>query len=161
MITLSHDQRFHWLEPFAFARARAAATPSGSRLPLVLLFSVLLSLPLVLADTPENTRDIGVVALFAVGGALVIAYLLMPWASRLPNGVLVASDRIVIGREVIPFSQIQHAVVGTSMMGGKEFPVLSFVTKPGQSYLFGLGRKVNPKELSEFLERAGVREPQA
>lgn len=161
MIKLSNDQRFHWFEPLAFARARAAVTPSGSKLPFVLLLSVLLAVPLLFAGLPEGAREIGFVVLFAVGGAMLITYVLVPLVSRLPNHVLVASDRIVIGREVIPFIQIQHAVVGTMKLGDRTFRVLTFRTRTGQDYLFGLGRNVDSRELAGFLERVGVREPSA
>jgi len=161
LIKLSHDQRFYWSEPFAFSRARAAATPDGSKLPFALLLSALFAVPLLLVGLPEGAGEIGLVLLFAVGGAMLITYLLFPLASRLPNGVLVASDRIVIGREAIPFIQIEHAVVGTMKLGDRTFPVLTFKTRAGQEYLFGLGRKVDARELAGFLEGVGVREPSA
>ena len=161
MIKLARDQPFHWFEPFAFSRARAAATHGASKLPLLLLFSALLAAPLVLADTPENLSDIGLVAVFAIGMALVITYLFIPIFSRLPNDVLVESDRIVIGRESVPFFDIQYAIVGTSAIGGKEFSVLTFRTKGGQDHMYGLVRKVSAKELAYCLDRSGVREPQA
>ena len=159
LIKLSHDQRFHWFEPLAFARARAAATPGVSKLPYVLLLSVLLAVPLLLVGLPEGAEEIGFIVLFAAGGAVLIAYLLVPLVSYLPNDVLVASDRIVIGREVISFLQIEHAVVGTMKVGERTFPVLTFKTRAGRDYVFGLGRKVNAGELAGFLERVGVREP--
>jgi hypothetical protein len=159
LIKLSYDQRFHWSEPFAFARARAAVAPSGSKVPHVLLFATLLSVPLLLAEFPENAGDVAFIALFAIGGALLFAYLLVPLASRLPNDVLVTSDKIIVGREAITFLEIEHAIVGTMLLRDRTFPVLTFRTRAGQDYVFGLGRKVDPRELAGFLARVGIREP--
>jgi hypothetical protein len=159
MIKLSHDQRFHWFESFAFARARAAATPGGSKVPLFFIMAILFCVPLVLADFPESVADIGMVAAFAIGGALLVAFVLLPLVSRLPNDILITSDRIVIAREGFAFDQIEHAVVGTTTIGGREFQVLSFRTRVGQNHLYGLGRRVSAADLAAFLKRVGVSEP--
>lgn len=81
--------------------------------------------------------------------------------SRVPNSVLVAADRIAVGREITPFSQIQSAVVGTARVDGTEHRVFTFRTKDGREYLYGVGRKINSEQLAAFLQQSGVREPQA
>ena len=93
--------------------------------------------------------------------ALSITYVLIPLASRLPNDVLVTTNAIVVGGVGIPFTQIEHAIVGSTTVGGREFHVLTFKTKAGQNYLYALGRKVNPVELTKFLEGVGLHEPRA
>ena len=119
-----------------------------------------LALVLIASSFPESVRDWALIGLVAGGGAALLG-ILLPFAFRLPADVMVASNRIVIGREAILFSQIESAIVGTSIIGGKLFPVLSFSTKSGATYLFGLGRKIDPRELRAYLIEAGVPEPKA
>lgn len=152
---------FRWQEPWAFARAKAANSSSGSKPLLLLIFTVLLCIPLLLADLPDNAADVGLIAVFAVAGAFFVVFALIPLASRIPNTVIVARDRIIVGKESVPFSEIEHAVVGTAKIGEQKFPVISIRTRHGFVYLYGLGPKVNPQALADFLSKAGVREPQA
>ena len=157
---ISHDQRFYWTEPFAFASARARATTQGNRLPLFAIVAALLAIALVAADPPSILSDFALIAVFAIGLALLIAYPGTWLFSRLPNSVLVAADRVVIGRETIPLTQIQSAIVGTTRMGRMDYPVFVFRTKDGREQLYGLSGKVDPAQLSRFFEGAGIREPQ-
>lgn len=164
MINFARDQKFHWFEPFAFARARAASAVSAQgsdKLILMVALAILLPVPLLAAGLPDTPGQIGFFAASALGGAAFFAYIFIPLATHLPNDVLVTSDRIVIGRECVPFSEIVYAIVGTTVLNGQTFPVLTFRTSEGQEYLYGLGRKVELKKLAEFLDRAGVREPRA
>ena len=158
---MSRDQRFYWTEPFAFAKARARAAAPGNRLLLVIVLAGLLALALVAADPPTSSRDLALVALFSVTPALLISYPGMWLFSRIPNSVLVAADRIVVGREVTPFAQVQSAIVGTTRIGGMEHRIFTFRTKDGREYLYGIGRKVKAEQLATFLHQVGIREPQA
>lgn len=158
---MSRDQRFHWTEPFAFARARARASRGGNPLLLFVIFALLMSVVLLAVAVPDSTRDLAGLLAISLGTAFLIAFPGMWLLSRLPNSVLVASDRIAIGRTVIPMSDIQSAVVGTTTFGHTQFPVVTFRTITGQCYLFGLGRKINSHALADFLQQRGVREPQA
>src|SRR3546814_12371492 len=117
---MSHDQRFFWTEPFAFAQARACSASTGNRLLLATVLAGLLAIALVTADPPVSIRDFALVALFSVAPALLISYPGMWVFSRLPNSVLIATDRIAVGREVTPFAQVQSAIVGTTRLGGVE-----------------------------------------
>ena len=157
---MSHDQRFRWTEPFAFARARARETAEGSKLSLFAIVAVLLAIALVAADPPSVPSDFALIAILSIGLALLIAYPVTWLFSRLPNSVLVAADRVVIGREIIPLTQIQSAIVGTTRMDGTDHPVFVFRTKDGREQMYGLSGKVDPIQLSKFFEGAGIREPQ-
>jgi len=158
---MSRDQRFYWTEPFAFARARARSAESENKLLLFVILAGLLALALVAADPPTSSGDFALVALFSVTPALLIAYPGMWLFSRIPNSVLVAADRIAVGREVTPLAQVQSAIVGTTRMNGTEHRVFTFRTKDGREYLYGIGHKVSSEQLAAFLQQAGVREPQA
>ena len=157
---MSRTQLFYWTEPFAFSRARAREQPSQSRLRLFAFVALAFALMLGIGDVPENLSDVGLILLFSVPPALLIAYPGMWLVSRMPNSVLIEPDRIVAGQETIQLKQIESAIVGTTPMGGKVFPVLTFSTKSGRSYLFALSKKVDSNELLRFLKRAGIREPQ-
>jgi hypothetical protein len=160
LIKLARDQKFHWLEPFAFARARARSEPTLPFLPIAALLSLLFALPLLASRFPKNVADLGLLCAVAVGsGALVAA--LMPLLSRLPNDVMVAPDRVVVGRTVTKFADIKHFVVGTMAIEQRQFPVFTFETKAGQRFIYGMSPKVSPVELANFLEQAGLREPLA
>lgn len=158
---MSRDQRFYWTEPFAFAQARARSAASGSKLLLVVILAVLLALALMAADPPSGFRDFALVALFSVTPALLIAYPGMWLFTRIPNSVLVAADRIAVGRRVTPLAQVRSAIVGTTRMDGMEHRVFIFQTKDDREYQYGLGGKVSSEQLAAFLQQAGVREPQA
>ncbi|WP_374602238.1 hypothetical protein [Arenimonas sp.] len=160
MIKLARDQKFWWLEPFAFARARRGRMPGMNTPALAIILSVLFGVPLFLVAFPDSSAELAVICLIAGISGLTTA-LTLPWITQLPNDVMIASDRIVLGRDVVPFDQISHALVGETMLAGRSFRVLSFTTKSGRSYLFGLSRKVDSKELEAFLRQAGVREPAA
>src|SRR3546814_9402740 len=67
---MSHDQRFFWTEPFAFAQARACSASTGNRLLLATVLAGLLAIALVTADPPVSIRDFALVALFSVAPAL-------------------------------------------------------------------------------------------
>lgn len=155
------DQQFYWSEPFAFSKARASVAPQSNRLVPFALLSVLFAVPLVLVKFPATAADVQLLAVLSIGCALFVVYVLTPLASIFPVGILVASDRLVVGGERIPFKAIDCAAVGTTAMAGRQFPVLSVQTRDGRGYLCGLGAKVDAKELSAFLRRAGVREPKA
>jgi hypothetical protein len=157
---MSYDQRFYWTEPFAFAMARGREITGGSKLPLFAIVAVLLAIALIAADPPSVPSDFALVAAFSIGLALLIAYPTTWLLSRLPNSVLVAADRVVIGREIIPLTQIQSAIIGTTRMGGSDHPVFVFRTKDGREQMYGLSGKVDLVQLSKFLEGAGIREPQ-
>jgi len=158
MIKHSRDQRFYWLEPIAFARARARTAPSGTRARLqgLGILSAMLALMFVFIHMPSTLRDLGLIVLFSVGGALFIVYAVMLIVAWVPNDIMVASDRIVLGKDVIPFENIKSAIVGTTSIDGSILPMLSFSTKDGRSYCYGLGRKVEPGLLADHLESAGV-----
>ena len=158
---MSRDQRFYWTEPFAFARARARASRGGSPLLLFVIFALLLSIALLAVAVPDSLRDLAALLAISLGAAFLIAFPGMWLFSRLPNSVLVASDRIAVGRMVIPISEVQSAVVGTTKFEHTQYPVLTFRTTAGQDYLFGLGRKINAHALAAFLQQRGVHEPQA
>ena len=128
---------------------------------LFVIFALLLSVALLAVAVPDSMRDLAVLLAISLGAAFLIAFPGMWLFSRLPNSVLVASDRIAVGRTVIPMSDIQSAVVGTTKFEHTQYPVVTFRTIAGQSYLFGLGRKINAHALSDFLQQRGVREPQA
>ena len=128
---------------------------------LVVILAALLAVSLVTADPPSSARDFSLVALFSVVPALLIAYPGMWLFSRIPNSVLVATDRVAVGREVTPLAQVQSAVVGTTRMGGSEHRIFTFRTKDGREYMYGLAPKINSEQLAAFLQQAGVREPQA
>jgi hypothetical protein len=123
------------------------------------ILSILFAVPLFLARFPETAIDIGVVAGISVASALLASHVILPLASRLPNSVSVMTDSFVVGRQRLWFIEIEHAVVGSAVLGKRAFPVLSFRTKGGQNYLFGLSHKVEAQELADFLVRVGVREP--
>ena len=159
MLKIARDQRFHWCEPFAFARARTVGDDLRSRLLATLGYFVAFAAMLAWIDVPKDAAELGVLALFAAVMALFIAWIVVPVFSRLPNDVLVASNRIVVGREVMPFTSIEHAIVGTTRLGEREFRVLTFRTKDGRDHLFGLGRKVDAHALAAFLESVGIHEP--
>lgn len=158
---MSRDQRFYWAEPFAFAKARARSAAGGGRLLLALVLAALLGFALAATDPPSSAQDFAAVGLFSIVPALLVAYPGIWLFSRIPNSVLVAKDRIVIGREVTPLEQVQSAVVGTTVIAGLEHRVLTFRTKDGREYLYGLADKINSEHLAQFLRQAGVREPQA
>ena len=153
--------RFHWYESFAFARARAGSAPPERRLAVTAFLAALLAVPLLSAGLPESGLEVAVVAAIAVGGALLLSYGLIPLVSRLPNNIHVTTDSFVIGRTVVPFANVGHAVVGTTRIASREFPVLTFRERGGQVHLYGLSPKISAHELAAFLERVGVREPQA
>src|SRR3546814_15852280 len=73
--------------------------------------------------------------------------------ARLPNSVLIATDRIAAGREVTPFAQVQSAIVGTTRLGGVEHRIFTFRTKDGREYLYGIGHKVKSEQLAAFLQQ--------
>src|SRR3546814_17052108 len=111
---MSHDQRFFWTEPFAFAQARACSASTGNRLLLATVLAGLLAIALVTADPPVSIRDFALVALFSVAPALLISYPGMWVFSRLPNSVLIVTDRIAVGRAVTPFDR-KSVVKGKSV----------------------------------------------
>jgi hypothetical protein len=158
---MSRDQRFYWTEPFAFARARARASRGGNPLLLFVICALLMSIALLAVALPGSVRDLAGLLAISFGAAFLIAYPGMWLFSRLPNSVLVASDRIAVGRTVIPMSEVQSAVVGTTTFEQTQYPIVAFRTTAGQNYLFGLGRKINAHALADFLQRRGVREPKA
>jgi hypothetical protein len=121
----------------------------------------LFTIPLLFAKLPETLGDVQFVGLFAAAAALLMAYVVAPLVDRLPNGVMVASNRIVIGQKRIALTDIASAVVGTTRLQGHDYPVLAIQMQNKQSYLFGLSPKVDQDELSSFLQKAGIREPQA
>ena len=158
---MSQDQRFHWIEPFSFARARARSVTGGNKLLLAIILAGLLAVGLVVVVPLSTGRDFVLAALFAVSAALLVAYPGMWLFSRIPNSVLVATDRIVVGRKVTKLAQVQSADVGTARMGGRVHLVFTFRTKDGREYLYGLGSKIDSKQLAVLLQQVGVREPQA
>ena len=85
----------------------------GNPLLLFVIFALLMSVALLAVAVPDSTRDLAGLLAISLGTAFLIAFPGMLF-SRLPNSVLVASDRIAIGRTVIPMSDIQSAVVGTT-----------------------------------------------
>jgi hypothetical protein len=161
LLNPSPIRRFYWYEPWAFARARAAAERRVGGAGLAAVLSLMFAIPLLVGSLPETAKDWSVVAAIAVSSGLLVSFGLLPLVSRLPNDIAVMTDSFVIGRDRISFFDVKHAVVGTTPLGKKVFPVLSFTTRGGQQYLFGLSPKVNPQELADFLERVGVREPHA
>jgi hypothetical protein len=160
MLKLARDQKFYWLEPFAFARARRGGSRGTNTWVLATTLAVPSAVPLLLASFPESAFDLGIIVLIAAGSGLALA-LALPFISQLPGDIMIGPNRIVIGREVIPFDQVSHALVGETTLDGTTFRVLSFTTRGGRSYLFGIGRKVDSKELAEYLSKAGVRESAA
>jgi hypothetical protein len=118
----------------------------------------MLAIGLCLVDMPRDASDVGLVVLFSGVGSLLLVYPLLSFASRLPNDVLINSDRIIVGKEVIPLLQLTSAVVGTMEVRGRSFPVLAFRVNHGSSRVFGLSRRVDKVKLAAFFERAGVRE---
>src|SRR3546814_7791494 len=83
---------------------------------------------------PVSIRDFALVALFSVAPALLISYPGMWVFSRLPNSVLIATDRIAVGREVTPFAQVQSAIVGPTRLGGVEPRIFTFRTKRSEEH---------------------------
>lgn len=160
LMKMSRDQRFYWTEPFAFVKARARTAADGGKFLLVMVLVTLLAIALVATDSPTSPRDFALVALFSIVPALLIAYPGMWLFSRIPNSVLIAKDRIAVGREVTPFETIQSAVVGTTRIEGVEHRVFTFRTKDGRENLYGLSHKINSEQLAQFLQQAGVHEPQ-
>lgn len=158
MIKMSYDQRFYWIEPFAFAWARPDELTGGIRLAMSFFVFLMLAIGLCLVDMPRDASDVGLVVLFSGVGSLLLVYPLLSFATRLPNDVLIESDRIVVGKEVIPLLQLTSAVVGTMEVRGRSFPVLTFRVNHGSSRVFGLSRRVDKVKLAAFFERAGVRE---
>jgi hypothetical protein len=158
---MSLNQRFHWTEPFAFARARARTSRSGNPFFLFVVLLLLFSLALLAVAVPDSAHDIVALIAVAVVGAFLIAFPGVWLFSRLPSSILVAKDRIAIGRTVIPMAQVQSAVVGTTKLEGIDHPVFTFRTTAGHGYLFGLGRKIDATALATFLQKLDVREPQA
>src|SRR3546814_17557089 len=127
---MSHDQRFFWTEPFAFAQARACSASTGNRLLLATVLPGLLAIALVTADPPVSIRDFALVALFSVAPALLISYPGMWVFSRLPNRVLIPTDRIEVGRAVTSFAQVPSAIVGPPTLGGGAPRPSPFPTHP-------------------------------
>jgi hypothetical protein len=158
---MSRDQRFYWAESFAFSQARARTTVGSNKVLLALILAALLAIALIATDPPSSPSDFSLVALFSIVTALLIAYPSMWLLSRIPNSVLIAADRIVVGRKVTPFKQVQSAIVGTTRISGLEHRVFTFRTKDGREYLYGIGGKINSEQLAQFLRQAGIPEPQA
>ena len=155
------DQQFYWREPYDFARARANSAPRPSRLRLAAMLFFFFAAPLLFVGLPENAGEALFIFNFAGTSALLGAYVFAPLLDNLPNGIMVATNRIVVGQHRILLEEIGSAVVGTTCLQGTEFPVLAIQMRDGGSHLLGLGPKVNGQELSRFLQQAGVREPQA
>ena len=161
LVNMSRDQRFHWIEPFDFARARARTTPAGSRLLLFGMYALLLSACFLAVAVPDSVRDLSALVAISLAAAFLIAFPGIWLLSRLPNSVVVARDCIAFGGTIIPIMQVQSAVVGTIKLESVQYPVLTFRTTTGENYIFGLGRKIDPAALAEFLQQHGIHEPQA
>ena len=155
------DQKFYWRESYEFARARAKSAPRPRRLRQAAILAFLFAAPLLLVSLPETAGDVLFISLFAVTSSLLTAYVLAPLIDKMPNGIMVASNRIVVGQHRILLEEIESAVVGTTRLQATNFPVLSIQMRNGVSHMLGLGPKVNGHELSRFLQRAGIHEPQA
>lgn len=153
---MSRTQRFYWSEPYSFVRARAHNEPAQSRLFLLLCLVLAFTLIFILVDPPENLNDLSLIAVFSLPMALLISYPGMWLFSLIPNGVLIDESQIVIGREIIPFKDIESAIVGTTRIANKEYPVFSFQTLDRRSYLFGLSGKIDPLDLAAVLKKSGV-----
>jgi hypothetical protein len=158
---MSHDQRFRWTEPFAFAQARARSTAGGNKVVFVLVLASLFAVTFVMTGSPSSAREFAVVALVSVTLTLLLAYPGTWLFSRIPKSIVVAADRIAVDGKVTPIQQVQSAIIGTTWIQGVEHRVLSFRTKDGLEYLYGIGHKINYEQLAEFLHQAGIREPQA
>ena len=91
----------------------------------------------------------------------MISLVVFPLLSRLPNSIVVTTDRLVIGRTTVPFANVEYALVGSIRIADNEHPVLTFRERGGQVHMYGLGRNIDAHELANFLESVGIREPQA
>lgn len=142
-----------WTESFEFSRARASESKITRQgyIKLFLFYLVLfggLGLFISIHGTIPTLLGAVVLSLF---------FLCFTWVvSFLPQGVYVNKNGIGSGKTLIPYKDIDMAVVGTMELKGKTFNILSVTTTSNIRHLYGLAAKVNPQELSETLKGLGV-----
>jgi hypothetical protein len=158
---MTNIRRFHWAEPFAFARARANTFPGGNNLFQFAFYLVLFIALLGIKSFPHDLQGVAKLLVFSCAASFVFAYPINWIIRRTPNSILVAEDRIFTGRNSIPMSQVDYALVGTAQLAGSQHRVLTFRTISGESHMYGIGKKIDSNQLAEFLKQLGVREPQA
>jgi len=153
---LSYDQRIIWSEPFRFARARARNQSGEAGLFTAAIFTIAFAVVLCVRYLPENWKDVGVIALFALFAGFLCGYPLMWLLARIPNTIYLTDERIVYGRDSVTFFEVEWAIVGTMRLDGEDYPVLTFRTRKGVHETFGLSDKVDAHALADYLERHTV-----
>ena len=155
----SLSNQFSWTEPFAFARARASSSPSGSRVRLAAVLFVIVCIPMLISLPPKTFLDVAVAAGIALSIALLIAYPVVWLSVRIPQKILINSKTFVVASDEIHILSIKWALVGDTVIAGKTYPVICFRTTYDQEHICGLGKNIDPGSLSLFLKQVGVPEP--
>jgi hypothetical protein len=142
-----------WTESFEFSRAKASEfkVTTQAYLKLFLFYLVLfigLGLFISVHGTAETLVGAVVVSLFFLGFTWLVNFL--------PKGVYVNKNGIGSGKTLIPYKNIDMAVIGTMELKGKTFDILSVITTGNVQHLYGLSAKINPQKLSETLKAMGV-----
>lgn len=142
-----------WTESFEFSRARASEFKMTSQgyLKLFVFYLVLFSglgLFISVHGTAETLLGAVVVSWFFLGFTLLFNFL--------PQGVFINENGIGSGKTLIQYKDIDMVVVGTMVLKGKTFDILSVITTGNVQHLYGLAAKINPQKLSKTLEAMGV-----
>lgn len=142
-----------WTESFSFSRERASEFKMSGQgyIKLFLFYLVLFggaSLLISVHGTIPTLLGALVLSLVFLGFTWVVNFL--------PQCVYVNKKGIGSGKTLIPYKDIDMAVLGTMELGGKTFNILSVTTVNNIQHLYGLGAKVNSEELSETLKDLGV-----
>ena len=143
----------NWTESFEFSRAKASESKVASQtyLKLFLFYLVLfggLGLFISVHGTAETLVGTVVVSLFFLGITWIV--------NVLPQSVCVNKNGIGSGKTLIPYKEIDSAVVGTIELKGKTFDILSIITTGNVQHVYGLSAKIHPQNLSEKLKAMGV-----
>ena len=154
---MSSSKQLGWYEPIEFIRARNQLEKSSGKFLQFGIVFLLIAFIIAISDWPENISDWGVVASLAITISFIITFALPLILRELPHNVSVTDSAIVVGRDMTSFNDIEYAVVGTTLIEGTEYPVLSFQTKSMQSFTVGISSKVSPTELASILSIKGVR----
>ena len=142
-----------WTESFEFSRAKASEFKMTSQayLKLFLFYLVLFSglgLFISVHSITETIVVAVVVSLFFLGFTWLVNFL--------PQSVYVNKNGIGSGKTLIPYKDIDMAVVGTMELKGNTFDILSVITTGNVQHLYGLSTKIDPQKLSETLKAMGV-----
>ena len=158
MIKLSRQQRYWWLEPWAFARARERGRSPELRWPLLFGGATVLFF-LVMLPVTSRSFPAGLVFAIVLAAAMAAGLAAMfPLLSRLPNDICITDRHIILGRRSFAFTEIVAAVVGTMSLEGRTWPVLMFRTHRGERHVYGLSRRIDANELARYLRDAGIPE---